>query len=197
MRRTSRPAKNSRYAPAVRSKLNRLGALQYLIQLAEVTGQAKLAAHWSEEAADVRSALERLGVHPGEVAWSEERSRFDAHKLRRLQKNAIAYGLMEDLQHQFGDVFTSLVVSEGRSAVFVDILRIKRELRGRGIGRAVMQAIIDYADERGLVVALTPDPYDGSTKTGLRRFYKSLGFVDNKGRNKDFRLSYSMYRPLP
>ena len=75
---------------------------------------------------------------------------------------------------------------------------VKRDERKQGVGSAVMQEITDYADGRGLRIALTPNIKDsiiGTTSQGrLIRFYKRFGFKENKGRNKDFTISAGMIR---
>ena len=74
-----------------------------------------------------------------------------------------------------------------------------------GAGTAAVQALTRFADERGLTIELSLaekgyHPVDvgkiTSSKERLRAFYKRFGFVDNRGRYKDFALSVytSMYR---
>lgn len=68
--------------------------------------------------------------------------------------------------------------------------------RGSGVGTAVMRDLLQYADESGRTVALTPSTDFGATSVDrLRQFYRGLGFVDNKGKTKDFAISEAMYRP--
>jgi len=70
--------------------------------------------------------------------------------------------------------------------------------RKMGIGTQAMNDVIEYADssKRRVILSLgQKDKYRGTTSSGrLRKFYKRFGFVDNKGRNKDFTISDSMYR---
>jgi hypothetical protein len=45
------------------------------------------------------------------------------------------------------------------------------------------------------VVTLTPSTdYGASSVSRLKKFYKQFGFVENKGRNKDYEISEAMYR---
>jgi len=68
----------------------------------------------------------------------------------------------------------------------------------QGIGTQAMQDIIAFADRAGKRITLTTgvkDPDFGTTSaTRLKKFYKRFGFVENKGRNKDFSISGNMYR---
>ena len=60
-----------------------------------------------------------------------------------------------------------------------------------------MKAITDHADKTGqrVTLRLAEKGYNGSKgPNSLRDFYKRFGFVDNKGRNKDFSISDHMYR---
>lgn len=67
--------------------------------------------------------------------------------------------------------------------------------RGKGVGTEMMNRIIKYADSVGKRITLTPSTdFGGSSVSRLKRFYKSFGFVLNKGRNKDFTISDVMYR---
>lgn len=59
----------------------------------------------------------------------------------------------------------------------------------------VMEKIIEYANKEGITVVLTPDPYKHNiTKKKLTDWYKSFGFIMNKGKNKDFRHQELMYK---
>jgi len=67
--------------------------------------------------------------------------------------------------------------------------------RGQGLGTQVMQEIIDRADDIGFTVTLTPSTdFGGTSIARLKRFYKRLGFVENKGKNKDLSISETMFR---
>jgi GNAT superfamily N-acetyltransferase len=68
--------------------------------------------------------------------------------------------------------------------------------RGQGIGTQVMQSMVDLADAQGRTLVLTPSTdFGGSSVSRLKTFYKRFGFVENKGRNKDYSISETMYRP--
>ena len=71
---------------------------------------------------------------------------------------------------------------------------VPKELRGTGVGSKIMQDLINKADMEGAIIALTPDTAFGGSKGRLIQFYKSFGFVPNKGRNKDFRYRETMIR---
>lgn len=65
----------------------------------------------------------------------------------------------------------------------------------QGIGTAFMTELVALADQYGARIRLTPALDFGATSIArLKRFYKRFGFVENRGRNKDFSISESMYR---
>jgi predicted GNAT family acetyltransferase len=74
-------------------------------------------------------------------------------------------------------------------------LVVDPEKRKQGLGSKAMQEIIDSADAGGKTITLSPSTDFGATSvTRLKNFYKRFGFVENKGRNKDFTINESMYR---
>jgi GNAT superfamily N-acetyltransferase len=82
-------------------------------------------------------------------------------------------------------------------SLYIGNIKIKKEFRGQGIGRQIINRIKKFADNHGLIISLTRES-EPEYKEKLRKFYKSAGFIDNKGRNRDDSLSSmfgkSMYR---
>ena len=91
-----------------------------------------------------------------------------------------------------------LYVFESEGVIVVDSIIVPPEQRKQGTGTQIMQEITNYADSVGKRVELSPgqkDDFHGTTSRGrLVNFYKRFGLVENKGRNKDFSTSKSMYR---
>jgi GNAT superfamily N-acetyltransferase len=57
---------------------------------------------------------------------------------------------------------------------------VPKKSRGEGIGTELMQKIVDFADQTGKDVRLTPSTSFGATSTDrLKKFYKRFGFVKN------------------
>jgi len=80
----------------------------------------------------------------------------------------------------------------------LSMIRVPKDERGHGTGTEIMKHILAYADVAQAFVALSPDGTFGTSAKRLRSWYKSLGFVDNKGRSRELRISESMYRePRP
>lgn len=82
--------------------------------------------------------------------------------------------------------------------VELNSLIVSKASQKAGAGTRAMEKVVSFADERGIKLTLSPglkDPIHGTTsRARLVKFYKRFGFVENKGRNKDFSLSASMFR---
>jgi len=71
---------------------------------------------------------------------------------------------------------------------------VPEDARESGVGSAVMADLLEWADQSRKTLALTPSADFGGSKARLGGFYKRFGFVENKGRTKDYEISESMYR---
>ena len=78
-------------------------------------------------------------------------------------------------------------IYENALRVRVSTIFIKKQDRNQGTGEQVMREIQEYAASVDKLVTLTASTSYGGHMTGLKRFYKRLGFKPNKGRNKDYR----------
>lgn len=87
----------------------------------------------------------------------------------------------------------------GDKNVTLSLIRTDESARGQGKADKALDDLLHVADHHGVTVSLTPEPLAGDTKTKkakLTAWYKSKGFVPNKGRNKDYAVSDTMLRPL-
>jgi predicted GNAT family N-acyltransferase len=87
-----------------------------------------------------------------------------------------------------------LDLHDGPSKISISRIVVPKESRNSGVGTSVMLSIIKYADANNKTVTLTPASDFGGAVSRLKTFYKRFGFVENKGRNKDYEISDSMYR---
>lgn len=91
----------------------------------------------------------------------------------------------------------SLSGNVGRTGyVNLQLLKVDGMARNQGTGTMIMRDLIAVADELGWNLALSPSASFGSSINRLKNFYKSFGFVENKGRNKDFLTMQSMIRRI-
>ena len=80
----------------------------------------------------------------------------------------------------------------------LNVLIVPREKRNQGLGSKAIEALTQYADDNNLRIILDPatkDDHHGTTsRNRLIKFYKRFGFIENKGRKKDFSVSGMMIR---
>jgi GNAT superfamily N-acetyltransferase len=133
------------------------------------------------------------------VTWGGEemRSAVIEQAVEQVTLNQSAAGttarqLSEQLESQYSGLKLDLLGSGDR--VTLSRITLPKEGRGQGTGTAVMNAIVQWADDNGKTIGLTPSGDFGGSKSRLPGFYKRFGFIENKGRNRDFEISESMYR---
>lgn len=82
--------------------------------------------------------------------------------------------------------------------MIIDSIMIAKEQLKTGLGTKIMQRLVAFADQNGLAMALTPglkdDRWGTTSRNRLIKFYKRFGFVENKGRKKDFTTVHLMIR---
>lgn len=103
----------------------------------------------------------------------------------------------QKVQDECGLDMLHLYVSGAGDLVLNHISVIKSN-QGEGRGTRAMDMICDFADRHELRTILNTahrsDSFGTTSRSRLIRFYKRFGFVENKGRNKDFRIRESMLR---
>jgi GNAT superfamily N-acetyltransferase len=103
-------------------------------------------------------------------------------------------GALSDVAAQWDAAGISHTLSEKDGVITVSKIVVPQDERGAGKGTAAMRALLDYADATGQHIALSPSGDFGGNKARLVKFYKRFGFVENKGKNRAFSTSESMYR---
>jgi hypothetical protein len=101
---------------------------------------------------------------------------------------------LDTVQKAWGDAGVQGAMNEKDGVITLSQLVVPEASRNAGKGTAAMRALVDYADVTGQHVALTPSGDFGGTKSRLTTFYKRFGFIENKGKNRAFSTSESMYR---
>jgi GNAT superfamily N-acetyltransferase len=103
---------------------------------------------------------------------------------------------LDELEKKYPDVIIDAFVS--KDDINLSRIVVPKEMRSQGIGTQVMNDLSDYADSIGKRITLTPSSDFGGSVPKLKSFYKEFGFVENKGKNKDFSTRETMYRePQP
>ena len=101
---------------------------------------------------------------------------------------------LQALKNQFDAMGVTYGVNARDGIITLSKLIVPETERGSGKGTAAMKALLDYADQTGQHIALTPSADFGGNKKRLTDFYKRFGFVENKGKNKAYSVSEGMIR---
>ena len=102
---------------------------------------------------------------------------------------------LKTISEKYPDVTIDVFEDKKNKILNLGRIIVPEGSRGEGIGTRSMQDLVDYADENNLKFTLTPSKEFGATSvTRLKKFYKQFGFVENKGKNRDFSHKESMYR---
>lgn len=103
----------------------------------------------------------------------------------------------DQLRTQYGLQAFDLWVDRNGDLKLSSLIVPKKDQR-TGLGTATMLALCRFADKYGKRIILSPaskdDNWGTTSTTRLVQFYKRFGFMQNKGRKKDFTLSDGMYR---
>ena len=111
-----------------------------------------------------------------------------------MKAEAPQISISETIKSKYPDVKIDLFGNPEKGYELSRIV-VPKEGRSSGVGTQVMEDIIQMADAQGAKVSLTPDTeFGGTSVSRLKDFYKRFGFVENKGRNKDFSTRNTMYR---
>ena len=98
--------------------------------------------------------------------------------------------ILQGLEQEFG---IELDLYDNGDYLTLSRIVVPKDSRGGGIGKQAMQKIVDYADEVGKPIYLTPSKDFGATsKSRLEKFYKEFGF--KKKPREDFRTREAMVR---
>lgn len=98
--------------------------------------------------------------------------------------------VLNNMNSKYYKELDKLIITEKSNVLTLHDIRVNENYRDEGIGTEIMKEIIKYAKLNNSKIVLTPndkDPkYGTKSKSKLIKFYKSLGFEENKGRKRDF-----------
>jgi Large polyvalent protein associated domain 22/Acetyltransferase (GNAT) family len=96
-----------------------------------------------------------------------------------------------DVQRRAGPDLTHFDVAlTNQGDLTLGSLRVARTAQEQGVGTKALQELTRFADQHQVRVTLSP----AGDRPRLTRFYQRFGFVENRGRRKDFTIRESMYR---
>lgn len=131
---------------------------------------------------------------------AKARSPVPAHSLDRLRTAALAQvGAMDELPEDLTELMASFPnldtwVSQSEGRIVLSKIVVPGGQRGNGQGTRFLETLCAMADRDGLRIEASPSVDFGGNVRRLRKFYGRFGFVENKGRHRDFEVSESMYR---
>jgi len=135
---------------------------------------------------------EIIAFNPAQIKSINNRGTWDASDPR------ILFQLDEDfaaLRKEWNDQGVALDIYPGARTRSASVtIKVQKEKRGMGLATRALGSAIQLADKHGIRLELTPTAEWGASKPRLIEFYKRFGFIENKGQNKDYRISETMYR---
>lgn len=99
-----------------------------------------------------------------------------------------------EIYNKYPNVVLDIFISDSKKEISLDRIIVPKEDRNKGVGTDIVNDVVRYADANGYRINLTPSGDFGGSKDRLTKFYKGFGFVENKGKNKDFSTKELMYR---
>jgi GNAT superfamily N-acetyltransferase len=137
--------------------------------------------------------------------WIKNNQKIVGENIRKIIKETVENlfikekSEVENFRHQLAQKLGIVlelyyVNSEYGPALKLPLIKVPDKMQRQGKGTQAMKAIVNYADEKGYRIFLTPSTDWGSSKTGLLRFYKSFGFVTHSGKNRDYHFKDDMVR---
>ena len=128
-----------------------------------------------------------------EIVTSENREEYNNKKMGI--KPETKEEDVKDISKKYEEHGVESDLYSGKNGIELSRIVIPKEKRGEGIGSKFMSDLVAHADKHGKRVVLSPSKdFGASSVDRLKEFYKRHGFVENKGRNKDYSISHSMYR---
>lgn len=110
---------------------------------------------------------------------------------KTIKTARVGDAITDSLRAKYPNVDISVI---GDDKLHLSKIVVPKDQRNQGLGTQVMDDLVKQADDIGATVTLSPSADFGGNKERLKDFYKRFGFVQNKGRNKDFTIWKSMYR---
>ncbi|MBY0466883.1 MAG: GNAT family N-acetyltransferase, partial [Burkholderiales bacterium] len=162
-------------------------AMQALAAYADASGQRLELSPSTDFGATSKARLQRFYRRFGFVANQGKRRDFTTTETMLREPKGTGFmdlrpnpDRQELRTYKVGDTTMVLSVSPFEpGVVHLSSLRTPVTKRGKGSARAAMQALLAQADRQGVSINLTASALDRQTnQTGLRIFYRSLGFED-------------------
>jgi hypothetical protein len=130
------------------------------------------------------------------VVFNDKNIKIINKQIAKFQKQemSVAPKSIEDIKSKNPDVELDLYENKSTKEISLSKIVVPKEMRNQGVGTEIMHDVTRYADANQSRINLTPSNEFGGSKSRLVNFYKGFGFVENKGKNRDFSTREDMYR---
>lgn len=127
--------------------------------------------------------------------WKGDTNTHGTHQLKEYIVTILRELLNENIKTEINSIGVDLSISERSDKIHIFKIQVPKSDRKLGLGTKAMTMLTDYADRTGKLITLSPSKdFGASSLNRLVKFYKRFGFVQNKGKHKDYTLSETMYR---
>jgi len=137
---------------------------------------------------DAKAEIKKLNKRLAKLRQSEAGAKF------QKQGMSVAPKSLGAINNKYPNVVLDVFESPSKKEISLDRIIVPKEDRNKGVGTDIVNEVTRYADSKGYRINLTPSSDFGGNKAKLTQFYKGFGFVENKGKNKDFSTRELMYR---
>ena len=141
------------------------------------------------------STIHTYELKAGDVRWDGNNgwARWGYFPRIKAVEDTPSFSRVLDIENKYINEDIKLDIFETENEIKLSKIIVSE--KNMGVGTSVMNDLTNYADINNKVITLTPSKDFGATSVNrLKTFYKRFGFVENKGRNKDFSYRDSMYR---
>ena len=143
---------------------------------------------YKEDIANAKADIKKLNKRLAKLQQSETGAKF------QKQGMSVAPKSLGAINNKYPNVVLDVFESPSKKEISLDRIIVPKEDRNKGVGTDIVNEVTRYADSKGYRINLTPSSDFGGNKAKLTQFYKGFGFVENKGKNKDFSTRELMYR---
>lgn len=170
-------------------------AAQHRVPVQQILKQLKLgieveSEHTTDPAVAREIALDHLAELPD---YYSRLRKMEQPLAESLAPRDLAARFRQDIEAKYPGVAVDLFAAT-HGGLHLSKIEIPKSQRRLGLATEILKGIAALADRTGLVVSLSPTNEFGTPRSVLVEFYKRFGFVMNRGRNKDYRVSELMYR---
>jgi ribosomal protein S18 acetylase RimI-like enzyme len=143
---------------------------------------------YNDKIKEAKIEIKKLEKRLAKLQQSETGAKF------QKQEMSVAPKSIEDIKSKNPDVELDLYENKSTKEISLSKIVVPKEMRNQGVGTEIMHDVTRYADANQSRINLTPSNEFGGSKSRLVNFYKGFGFVENKGKNRDFSTREDMYR---